>query len=96
MRIDDPEVETNLKELAQAFAATSDSSLIEAFLRSLLTPCGNGGYRRPVGPGQSLGPNDPQREIAKKFGLSLCKLPGSRELKKPDSSFKKCSSFPMF
>ncbi|NLK61659.1 MAG: transcriptional regulator, partial [Treponema sp.] len=31
-----------------------------------------------------------QREIAKKMGLSLCKITrGSRELKKEDSPFKK-------
>lgn len=31
-----------------------------------------------------------QREIAKKFGMSLCKITrGSRELSKPDSAFRK-------
>ena len=32
----------------------------------------------------------PQREIAKKFGMSLCKITrGSKELNKPDSVFRK-------
>jgi len=38
MDIDDPAVADNLGELAAAFAATDDPELIEAFLRSLLTP----------------------------------------------------------
>jgi TrpR family trp operon transcriptional repressor len=90
MHIDDPEVETNLRELARAFAATSDSGLIEAFLRSLLTPAETADIAARWALVKALDQKTPQREIAKNLGLSLCKITrGSRELKKPDSPFRK-------
>jgi len=90
MDIDDPAVSENLGELAAAFAATDDPALIEAFLRSLLTPSETADVAARWALVKALDHHVPQREIAKKLGLSLCKITrGSRELKKTDSPFRK-------
>jgi TrpR family trp operon transcriptional repressor len=90
MKIDDPEVEENLSELAAALAATSDSGLIKSFLRCLLTPAESADIAARWALVKALEQKKPQREIAKKLGLSLCKITrGSRELKKTGSGFEK-------
>ncbi|MFQ3546729.1 MAG: Trp family transcriptional regulator [Termitinemataceae bacterium] len=90
MHIDDPAVEENLAELSRTLAATSDARLIEDFLRSLLTPSETADIAARWALVKALDEKVPQREIAKQLGLSLCKITrGSRELKKPDSPFRK-------
>lgn len=90
MQMDDPAVGENLGELARAFAATQDSALIEAFLRSLLTPAETADVAARWALVKALDKKIPQREIAKELGLSLCKITrGSRELKKTDSPFRR-------
>lgn len=90
MNIDDPAVTVNLQELSQTLAATSDAVLIENFLRSLLTPAETADIAARWALVKALDNRIPQREIAKDLGLSLCKITrGSRELKKPDSPFRK-------
>jgi len=90
MNIDDPEVGVNLGELSRALASTTDGELIEAFLRSLLTPSETADVAARWALVKALERKVPQREIAKNLGLSLCKITrGSRELKKEDSPFKK-------
>jgi TrpR family trp operon transcriptional repressor len=90
MKIDDPVVEENLSDLAAALAGTSDSSLIKDFLRCLLTPAETADIAARWALVKALDQKTPQREIAKKLGLSLCKITrGSRELKKPGSAFQK-------
>jgi len=90
MHIDDPAVAENLGELARAFAVTQDSSLIEEFLRSLLTPAETADIAARWALVKALDKKIPQREIAKELGLSLCKITrGSKELKKENSSFRR-------
>ncbi|AEJ20751.1 Trp family transcriptional regulator [Gracilinema caldarium] len=90
MKIDDPAVEMNLKELSRTLAATSDAELIADFLRSLLTPSETADIAARWALVKALDNKIPQREIASTLGLSLCKITrGSRELKKPDSPFRK-------
>jgi TrpR family trp operon transcriptional repressor len=90
MKIDDPAVALNLKELSRTLAATSDAVLIEDFLRSLLTPSETADIAARWALVKALDNKIPQREIAAELGLSLCKITrGSRELKKPDSPFRK-------
>jgi TrpR family trp operon transcriptional repressor len=90
MQIDDPAVTDNLRELARAFAATDDPSLIEAFLRSLLTPAEVADVAARWALVKALDRRQPQRDIARELGLSLCKITrGSRELKRPQSPFRK-------
>jgi TrpR family trp operon transcriptional repressor len=90
MKIDDPAVEENLSELAATLAETADSGLIKDFLRCLLTPAETADIAARWALVKALDQKIPQREIAKRLGLSLCKITrGSRELKKPDSAFQK-------
>ena len=90
MKIDDPRVEENLSELARTLAATGDGRLIEDFLRCLLTPAETADIAARWALVKALDQKIPQREIAKHLGLSLCKITrGSRELKKPDSAFRR-------
>jgi TrpR family trp operon transcriptional repressor len=93
MNIDDPAVEENLSEMARTLAKTSDAALIESFLRCLLTPAETADIAARWALVKALDQKTPQREIAKKLGLSLCKITrGSRELKKPGSAFEKMLS----
>jgi TrpR family trp operon transcriptional repressor len=93
MNIDDPAVEENLSEMARTLAKTSDGALIESFLRCLLTPAETADIAARWALVKALDQKTPQREIAKKLGLSLCKITrGSRELKKPGSAFEKMLS----
>jgi TrpR family trp operon transcriptional repressor len=90
MKIDDPRVAENLGDLAQILAKTRDSALIEAFMRCLLTPAETADIAARWALVKALDKKIPQREIAKDLGISLCKITrGSRELKKPDSAFRR-------
>ena len=89
MTIDDPRVAENLKELAKILAKTEDEELIENFFYRLLTPAETADIAARWALVKELEKKTPQRLIAKKLGLSLCKITrGSRELKKPNSAFK--------
>ncbi|MDR1566653.1 MAG: trp operon repressor [Treponema sp.] len=90
MKIDAPEVEENLAELAAALAKTGDAQLIRDFFRCLLTPAETADIAARWALVKALEQKVPQREIARELGLSLCKITrGSRELKKPDSAFQR-------
>lgn len=89
MNIDDPRVDENISELSQALAKIQDSELIKSFLAGLLTPAERADIAARWALVKELEKKVPQREIAKKLGLSLCKITrGSRELKKENSPFK--------
>ena len=89
MNINDPRVEENLVEMADALARTNDSLLIKDFLRCLLTPAEVADIAARWALVRALRQKIPQREIAKDLGISLCKITrGSRELKKPGSAFQ--------
>lgn len=79
-----------VSDIARIFAGSRDPRLIEAFLRQILTPdeLDSVGSRWELV--RLLHEGRPQREIAKKLGLSLCKITrGSRELKKRDGAFRR-------
>jgi TrpR family trp operon transcriptional repressor len=90
MKIDDPRVYENISELSRSLAKTQDSTLVEDFLRCLLTPAEIADIAARWALVKALKAQIPQREIAKDLGISLCKITrGSRELKKPNSAFKR-------
>jgi TrpR family trp operon transcriptional repressor len=90
MKIDDPRIEENLADLSLVLAKTSDSHLISDFLNCLLTPAELASVADRWALVKALRQKIPQREIAKEFGISLCKITrGSRELRKPDSAFQR-------
>jgi TrpR family trp operon transcriptional repressor len=90
MTTEDPRVETNLGELSQTLASIGEPEFIEAFLRCLLTPAETADIAARWALVKALDQGHPQREIAKDLGISLCKITrGSRELKKPNSAFRR-------
>jgi TrpR family trp operon transcriptional repressor len=87
--MDDVIVKGSIEELSTVLAETTDREWIRRFLYDLLTPseireiAGRWLLVREIDRGTT------QREIARKFSLSLCKITrGSRELKKPNSAFR--------
>jgi TrpR family trp operon transcriptional repressor len=80
----------NMDELSVIFARTTDEHHAAAYFRALLTPQEIAAVASRWALVKALHEKEPQREIAKKLGLSLCKITrGSRELKKADSAFLK-------
>jgi TrpR family trp operon transcriptional repressor len=79
-----------LSEIYRALSLTADDALIGDFFDCLLTPAERVDMAKRWLLVHELLNGTSQREIAKKLGLSLCKITrGSHELKKPDSAFKK-------
>jgi len=82
--------EQALTELTTALARCPDPDLVSEFLMCLLPPAELQAVTRRWALVREIDVGTTQREIAKKMGLSLCKITrGSRELKKEDSPFKK-------
>jgi TrpR family trp operon transcriptional repressor len=78
-----------LQELSSALACTTDGKEIEAFLYSLLTKAEVRAIAARWTLVKEIAQGTPQRDIAKKYSLSLCKITrGSRELKKENSPFR--------
>ena len=79
-----------MREIARALAETNDPQYIMRFLNSLLTPNEIREISSRWELVKLLDQGHSQRQIAKRLGLSLCKITrGSRELKKKDSPFKR-------
>jgi TrpR family trp operon transcriptional repressor len=79
-----------IAEIAAVLARVEDPRLIAAFLRSILTKRelqevdGRWELVKRLARGES------QRAIARRLGMSLCKITrGSRELKKKNSAFRR-------
>jgi TrpR family trp operon transcriptional repressor len=90
MTIDDPRVEKNFSELSQTLAVIREPEFIEDFLRCLLTPAETADIAARWALVKALDEGHRQREIARSLGISLCKITrGSRELKKPNSAFRR-------
>jgi TrpR family trp operon transcriptional repressor len=78
-----------INEIAEVLCAIRNVALMRRFMESILTPreleeiCGRWELVKLLDRGIS------QRQVAKRLGMSLCKITrGSRELKKRDSAFK--------
>jgi TrpR family trp operon transcriptional repressor len=77
-------------DIARIFAGSRDPRLIESFLKQILTPDEYAAIGSRWELVRQLHEGTPQREIAKRLGLSLCKITrGSRELKKRDGAFRR-------
>lgn len=80
----------DLKELASVLAQISDPVLIEQFLHELLTDSEKRNIILRWELMKALHQKIPQREIAQRFSISLCKITrGSKILKKEESAFRK-------
>jgi TrpR family trp operon transcriptional repressor len=77
------------EELSTALSRAQDPALIGDFLKCLLTPSELQEVSSRWALVREIDAGTTQREIARKMGLSLCKITrGSRELKKDHSPFK--------
>jgi TrpR family trp operon transcriptional repressor len=82
-----------LDELAQVLAGLDDTKLTAGFLRELFSASELERLSLRWELLKLLVKGESQRSIAKKLGVSLCKITrGSRELKKRDSALKKVIS----
>ncbi len=76
-------------ELTAALVRATDPVLVGDFLRCLLTPSELQEVSSRWALVREIDAGTTQREIARKMGLSLCKITrGSRELKKENSPFR--------
>ena len=79
-----------IDEISRVLATVKDEKMIEAFLKSLLTEKEITDISSRWELVKLLDQGMSQRNIAKKLGLSLCKITrGSRELKRKNSPFKR-------
>lgn len=79
-----------IKEICKILAHIEDSSLIEDFFNCLFTAAELKDFSNRWHLVKELDAGTTQREIARKYGMSLCNITrGSKEMKKDDSAFKK-------
>ena len=83
-------VRSAFNELCTALSRCDDPDLIGEFLECLLTPTEKREVASRWALVREIDEGTTQREIARKMGLSLCKITrGSRELKKDNSPFRR-------
>ncbi|MCR4900503.1 MAG: trp operon repressor [Treponema sp.] len=82
-------VQQSMKEICHILT-TSDEKLAYDFIECLFTPAERKDIANRWLLVKEIDKGTTQREIAKKFSMSLCKITrGSKELRKPDSAFRK-------
>ena len=80
----------SLEQISQVFAAVGDPALISEFFGCLFTPSEIREFSLRWALVSEMLEGKTQREIARRFGMSLCKITrGSRELKRENSPFKR-------
>ncbi|MBP5568905.1 MAG: transcriptional regulator [Treponema sp.] len=81
--------EETIRELCKIFT-TTDEELVYNFIKCLFTPAEIKDIANRWLLVKEIDKGTTQRDIAKMFGMSLCKITrGSKELSKPDSAFRK-------
>lgn len=86
----DKAVADSFNEICKILSNCADEKEAAEFLSCLCTPAEREDFSKRWLSVKELYKGTPQREIAKKFNMSLCKITrGSRELRKEDSAFKK-------
>lgn len=82
--------ENAFREICLALSRADDPVLVGEFLECLLTPSEKQEVSSRWALVREIESGTTQREIARKMGLSLCKITrGSRELKKENSPFRR-------
>ena len=83
-------VAESFNEICEILSNCANESEAREFLSCLCTPAERADFSKRWLSVKELYKGTPQREIAKKFNMSLCKITrGSRELQKENSAFKK-------
>lgn len=86
----DSAVAESFNEICKILAECSTQKDAQEFLSCLCTPAERADFSKRWLSVKELYKGTPQREIAKKFNMSLCKITrGSKELRKENSAFKK-------
>lgn len=81
---------SSLDEICTLLSRNNDTTFILEFLKCLFTKAELDEMAKRWISVRELDQGVTQREIAKKYNMSLCKITrGSRELKKQDSAFRK-------
>lgn len=84
------DLENALREMCSLLSKNNDPNFIYEFFGCLFTPAEMNDFAKRWLLVREIDKGTTQREIAKKFHISLCKITrGSRELKKDDSAFRK-------
>lgn len=88
--LDNELVQDTIKELSTLLAQVDNSEFIYEFLQCLLSKPEINAIASRWLIVKEIDKGTTQREIVKKFSMSLCKITrGSKELNKPDSAFRK-------
>ncbi len=83
-------LDQNFRELCSLLADVHDEQFIYDFFGCLFTPAERKDFADRWLLVKELNAGTVQREIARKFNISLCKITrGSREFQKKDSAFRK-------
>ncbi len=83
-------LQKNYDELIHLIYSIQDESFFNDFLNCLFTPAEKIDFAHRWLIVKELKNGTPQREIAKKYNMSLCKITrGSKELQKENSAFNK-------
>ncbi len=83
-------LEQSLEEMCNLIAKNNDPETIYDFFVCLFTPAELKDFATRWLLVKEIDKGTTQREIARKFGMSLCKITrGSKELKKPGSAFRR-------
>ena len=92
--LDNKLVQDTIKELSDLLSQVEDSDFIFDFLQCLLSKPEINAIASRWLIVKEIDKGTTQREIAKKFSMSLCKITrGSKELNKPNSAFRKMLDF---
>ena len=87
---ENPQLEESYNELCSLIAKTTDENFLKDFFSCLFTQTERSDFAMRWLLVKEIDAGVTQREIAKKFNMSLCKITrGSKELQKEDSAFVK-------
>lgn len=87
---ENPQLEESYNELCSLIAKTTDEKFLKDFFSCLFTHTERSDFAMRWLLVKEIKAGTTQREIAKKFNMSLCKITrGSKELQKEDSAFVK-------
>lgn len=82
--------DTSFEELVKIFTDIKDEKFMKDFMECLFTPAERADFANRWTLVKEIDKGTTQREIAKQFNMSLCKITrGSKELNKADSAFRK-------
>lgn len=88
--VENPELQENYAELCRLIAETTDENFLKDFFECLFSPAERIDLARRWLLVKELKKGKAQREIAKKFNMSLCRITrGSKELHKENSAFQR-------